>query len=93
DRVTVAKKELNLLAALITPSAAPDAPFKLNLFPDSLDKPGGGGGGGVASITIDFKDTAGRRKELDALVSGMDLGGDDDEDDLLALMDRAGSNK
>jgi hypothetical protein len=100
-QVAHATKELNLLASLITAPSAPVAPFKINLFPDSLNAAGGGGEGGgiigkVETITIDFNKAKGRQ-ELDALVSGMGISGagarqEDDEDDLLALMDQASGN-
>lgn len=89
---------MNLLASLISSEAAPAAPFKINLFPDSLDKPGGSTGGGrVKTITIDLKgkDGGARRHDLDVLISGMDVSTREareaEPDDLLALMDQAGS--
>lgn len=94
EHAVAAKQELNLLASLISTNAAPAGPFKINLFPDSLDKPGGGAR--AETITVDFagEKSAGRRRELDDLVSGMgemSAAGNDADDDLLSLMDQAGS--
>eukprot|EP00304_Pavlova_gyrans_P012864 CAMPEP_0206048376 /NCGR_PEP_ID=MMETSP1466-20131121/23937_1 /ASSEMBLY_ACC=CAM_ASM_001126 /TAXON_ID=44452 /ORGANISM="Pavlova gyrans, Strain CCMP608" /LENGTH=388 /DNA_ID=CAMNT_0053423427 /DNA_START=53 /DNA_END=1219 /DNA_ORIENTATION=- len=93
ERSAQARSELNALASLITAESAPSAPFKINLFPESAEPASGSGAAGkVQTIVIDFKGTD-RRKDLDSMMSGMDVGGGgggDGDDDLLDLMDKAG---
>jgi len=99
DRASAARSELNLLASLITTESAPSVPFKINLFPDAnQDAPGASGPGKVQTIEIDVSKGS-RREALDKLVSSLNVtadkgdgqGGGDEEDDLLSLMDKAGS--
>jgi len=91
------KEELNALARLIAPRNAGDDNFKLNLFPDDdKDAPVATDISSafepvVRTITIDHSSGKGNRQHLDKLMSDMDVkdSADDDEDDLLALMDKA----
>eukprot|EP00164_Ancoracysta_twista_P007005 GFYU01009864.1.p1 GENE.GFYU01009864.1~~GFYU01009864.1.p1 ORF type:complete len:370 (-),score=109.80 GFYU01009864.1:98-1207(-) len=86
----VAKQELNMLAGLIGDHRPVENDnFKINLFPDTNADVGGGGGGNVQAQTI-VVDGSRTNAALNDLMGGLDVaGGDDGDDDLLDLMDKA----
>ena len=96
-----ARQDLNLLADLIGGGAS-DAPFRLNLFPETSMPDGSGGRGVVGGTQIITIDVGGRElnaanTDLVGVMDDMHLGteprfgsAEEDEDDLLGLMDAAG---
>ena len=92
---SLAKEELNLLAKLIgTETSSSVKEFKLNLFEgERLDEDEFSGSPQLQDeskhVSIDLK-SGRRRGDLDKIISEMTVeAGDEEEDDLLALMDKA----